>query len=115
MFVEFDSPIVGGLTVLEPQPASGWVLYNAGSASVDGQSVYRYVYAYGSGTQMTSLGSGIETGSVFSSVGVNSGLSEAQYKTLAEYPFNVAVRTAVASASDGNIDTVWSQVEGLGD
>ena len=106
VFVEFDSPIVGGLTVLDPQPASGWVLYNAGSASVDGQSVYRYVYAYGSGTQMTSLASGDETGNVFSSVGVNSGLTEAQYKTLAEYPFNVAVRTAVASASDGKIDTL---------
>ena len=53
---------------------------------------------------MTSLASGDETGNVFSSVGVNSGLTEAQYKTLAEYPFNVAVRTA-ADDMGGDFET----------
>lgn len=110
VFVEFDSPVIGGSTVLTPVVASGWELYDEGSGTVEEQSVYKYIFAYRSGGTMTALSSGVETGNVFSSVAVNTGLTEAQYGDLGSYPFHVTVRTAVASASDGNAGTVWTQV-----
>ena len=41
-------------------------------------------------------------------------LTEDQYKTLAEYPFHVTARAAVASGSAGDAGEVWSQVENQG-
>lgn len=111
VFVEFDSQIIGGNTILVPQPAAGWELYDEGSTAVDGQSVWKYVYAYGSGGSMTTLASTVETGNVFEKIAVSDKLTEEQYKTLAEHPFHVVIRAAVASGSDGNADTVWSQVD----
>lgn len=111
VFVEFDSQIIGGNTILTPEAAAGWELYDEGTTTVDGQSVYKYVYAYGNGGSMTALASSIETGNVFEKVMVTDKLTEEQYKTLGEHPFHVVIRAAVASASDGNADTVWSQVD----
>lgn len=110
-FIEFCSPVVNGTTVLTPTLKSGWALYDEGSGTVEGQNVHKYIIAYSNGESMTRLASGVETGSVFQSIAVNGDLTEAQYKKLAENPFHVFVRAAVASASDGNIDTVWGQVE----
>lgn len=51
---------------------------------------------------------------MFQSIAVLGSLTEDQYKTLAEYPFHVTARAAVASGSDGNEETVWSKVENQG-
>ena len=88
-----------------------WVLFDEGTAEIDGENLHKYVFAYSNGSEMTKLPSGASVSGVFSSVSVMPDLSETDYQSLHDYPFHVIARSVVASADEGgDINSCWAMV-----
>lgn len=110
VFVELDVPWLGtDNPMLTPAEGSDWVLYNVDTVDIDNVNYKRFIFAYSDGSTMTALEANAETSSVLSGMSIAS-MTEGQYGDLASKPFHVVARSVVAKASDGNIDTVWTQV-----